>query len=78
MTCAVRLLREPLAHFLIIGAAIFGLYSLTSEAEEAEREGRIVVAAAEVDQLRTLWERQWQRPPTEEELEGLIEARIRE
>jgi hypothetical protein len=38
----------------------------------------IVVSAGKVAQLKEIFTRTWQRPPTEEELDGLIEDHIRE
>jgi hypothetical protein len=70
-------LREPLLHFLLLGAAIFAIYGyLTPEAEDNSR--KIVISAADIDRIAALWQRKWQRPPTEKELDGLIEAHVRE
>lgn len=71
-------LREPLVHFLLIGAAIFGLFSLMSGSEEAGSQARIVIPRAEIEQLASIWEQRWRRQPTPEELAGLVEERIRE
>jgi hypothetical protein len=71
-------LRDPLLHFLLIGAAIFGLYGGTNDTSDTEPDGRLVVTAGDVARLRSLWEKQWQRPPTAEELRGAIEEQVRE
>ena len=73
----MHLLKEPLFHFLLIGAGFFVLFHQTGDSS-AERPDRIVVTADDVDRMATLWSRRWQRPPTSAELEGLIESRIRE
>jgi len=70
-------LREPLLHFLLIGAALFLFYSLQNDPVDNDRN-RIVVTEAEIDRLISLWEKQRQRLPARFELEGLIEAQIRE
>ena len=70
-------LQEPLLHFLLIGASLFLLYGLLNE-EEIDDSRRIVISESDVDRLITLWEKKWQRLPTRTELEGLIEATIRE
>jgi hypothetical protein len=70
-------LREPLFHFLLIGAAIFGVYVAVGDAPVSEPENRITVAASHIERLRALWQRQWQRPPTPEDLRGLIEEHVR-
>ncbi len=45
---------------------------------EMVSDDRIVISAADVDRLITLFERKWQRLPTAKELDGLVEAAIRE
>jgi hypothetical protein len=72
-----RLLREPLVHFLILGAAVFLLFKVTATPSAAP-EGRIVVTSGKIEQLATAFVRTWQRPPTVEELNGLIEDHIRD
>jgi len=74
----MNLLREPLLHFLAIGAVIFGFYGMTREAAENPSADRIVVMAGDIERLKGLWQKQWQRPPTAEELQGLIDAHVRE
>ncbi|MCH7914691.1 MAG: peptidyl-prolyl cis-trans isomerase, partial [Deltaproteobacteria bacterium] len=39
---------------------------------------RIEITAADVDRLQERWTKQWNRPPTETELKGMIEAHLRE
>jgi hypothetical protein len=78
LSLGAKLLREPLAHFLFLGAAIFGIHALIAERPPADAENRIMIGAGDVEQLRTTWTNKWQRPPAADELKGLIEARIRE
>jgi peptidyl-prolyl cis-trans isomerase C len=73
----MRLLKEPLLHFLLIGAGLFLLFARVGD-PGPERTDRIVVTADDVEQMATLWSRRWQRPPTPAEREGLVQARIRE
>lgn len=70
-------LREPLLHFILIGAVIFLLYSL-QEREPEVTDSRIVISEADIDRMMMLWERKRQRLPTPLELEGLIEQQVRE
>lgn len=70
-------LREPLLHFLLIGAALFVFYNLQTD-DSADDSNSIVISESDIDRLITLWEKKWQRLPTETELEGLVEAQIRE
>ena len=72
-----RWLREPLLHFLIIGAGLFALYYQVAN-PEAVSENRIVISESDIDRMITLFERKLQRLPTQQELEGLVEAQIRE
>ena len=72
-----RWLKEPLFHFLLIGAALFMLYGWQTD-DSAERPDQIIFTEADVDRLINLWERKWQRLPTQQELQGLIEQQIRE
>jgi peptidyl-prolyl cis-trans isomerase C len=74
----MKLLREPLLHFLVIGALLFGIYPLVQQ-EDAEPLGRqIVVTRGNIERLAKTFRLLWQRPPTEAELNGLIETEIRE
>ena len=73
-----NLLREPLLHFLLIGAALFLVYSLQNDDVPDDGSNRIVITEAHIDRLIAMWEKQHQRLPTPEELDGLIEHQIRE
>lgn len=72
-----RILREPLLHFLVLGALLFWLYgSLNRGALDSPSE--ILVEPALVEVLSAQFQRTWQRPPTAEELRGLIDTWVRE
>ncbi len=73
----MRLLHEPLLHFLI-GAAFFLLYGTFSKPVSDETGKTIVVSAAEIEWMQTNWQKRWGRPPTAEEFDGLIQQYIRE
>ena len=73
----MKLLREPLVHFLVLGAGLFLLFGIVGDPGDGSA-GRIEVSNARVAQLTQIFTRTWQRPPTEQELEGLIEDHIRE
>lgn len=72
-----RLLREPLLHFLALGAAILLLSGLLEREESAEPQ-TILVTEGRIDQLIEAHERTWRRPPSIEELRALVEAYVRE
>jgi hypothetical protein len=72
-----RFLREPLVHFLLLGAALFGVWLWRKDAAGSD-SGRILVTRARVEQLATGFGRTWQRPPTQQELAGLVQDFVRE
>jgi hypothetical protein len=61
----------------LLGAWLFLLFGIVRDSDDM-RTGSIVVSAAKVAQLKEAFARTWQRPPTEEELDGVIENHIRE
>jgi peptidyl-prolyl cis-trans isomerase C len=70
-----RAVREPLLHFVLIGAVLFGV---TAVREQKAEQSEIRMSAGEVAQLAAFWETQSQRKPSAEELRRLIEERIDE
>lgn len=74
------LLREPLVHFLLLGAALFLLdaWLRPASTRAAAASAEIVVSEARIANLAQNFRRTWQRPPTKQELDGLIEAFVRE
>lgn len=71
------LLREPLLQFLVLGAALFGLFHLV-ERKKAETPTRIVISSARIANLADGFSRTWQRAPSREELQGLVDDYIRD
>ena len=71
-------LKEPLLHFLIIGALFFVFFSIVNKDEIAVSDNKIVVTAADIERLSNNWSKRWNRLPTETELQGLVESYIRE
>jgi hypothetical protein len=71
------LLREPLLQFLVLGAAVFGLFHLVDK-EKAEAPARIVISSARIANLADGFARTWRRPPGKEELQGLVDDYIRD
>src|SRR4029077_21161199 len=72
-----KFLREPLVHFLALGAALFLLFSFIGNRSEPQ-VGKIVVTSGKIYQAITIFSRTWHRAPTIQELNGLIEDDIRE
>jgi peptidyl-prolyl cis-trans isomerase C len=74
-----KLIREPLMHFLLIGAAIFALNAWRERARPKESPAaRIEVTAAVIERLHAGFERQFGKAPDGEELRGLVTAHVRE
>lgn len=69
-------LREPLLHFLVVGAAIFALYRIVGDDDGTPRE--IVVSEAQVEALAQNFSRTWMRPPTAAEVRGLVDDYVKE
>jgi hypothetical protein len=71
-----RLLREAVLHFLLIGLLIFVAYGRL--AEEGNQGARIVVSQVAGDALARKHHARWMRPPTEQELPGLVDGYVRD
>lgn len=65
--------KEPLLHFLLIGAALFVLFDLVNDRMSGAADNQVVVSAGRIEQLTNIFTKTWQRPPTAEELKGLID-----
>ena len=73
-----ELVRQPLVHFLVIGVVLgVGLQWFASR-QNTEPDTTIRITAAEIARSEAEWRSRWKRPPTQEELAGLVKARIRE
>ncbi len=73
-----RILREPLLHFLLLGAGLFIVFSVMPVSPGSRETGKIVVTQGQLASMRESFSSTRQRPPTREEWEGLIRARVRE
>ncbi len=77
MKLLLRLLREPLLHFLAIGGLIFVLFAAMSE-PGSEPADTIVVGPERIEQLAKGFQAVWRRPPTDDELRAMIDDFVRE
>lgn len=75
MSFVRSVLREPLAQFLVAGAALFLLFRVTSD---PAREAAVVVTRAQIENLAAGFARTWQRAPSEADLKGLVDDLVRE
>jgi hypothetical protein len=70
-----RLIREPLVHFFGLGLLLFLLYAVVAPADVGD--DRIVVTEAKIADLARQYQTIWNRPPTPDELNRLIDADVR-
>ena len=71
------LIREPLVHFLLLGALLFVLYGWLNRQGFAAPD-EIFVSQQQVDGLVLQFERVWQRAPTAKERQALIDSWVRD
>jgi hypothetical protein len=72
------LIREPLIHFVLLGALLFALDAWLRPSAAAAQGGEIVVGEAQIRNLAQNFRRSWQRPPTQAEIDRLIQDHVRE
>ena len=70
------MLREPLLHFLLIGAGLFLLFEVSQE-QIPDAPDRIVISPGQLEQLQAQFKRTWMREPRQQELDGLIKGYVR-
>ena len=73
-----KLIKEPLLHFMVIGALIFVVFAVVNKEEISLDGKKVVVSAGDIERLAANWSKKWNRQPTESELKGLIDSYIRE
>jgi hypothetical protein len=76
MNAMKRLLREPLIHFLLIGAALFGIYHFAQRGSSSAPSQEIRLSLDELAQLALLFQSQWRRDPTAEEFDRMVENKV--
>jgi PPIC-type PPIASE domain len=72
-----QLFREPLVHFLLLGAGLFMAFGLVGKRTSGE-SGKIVITQGQIEYLAAGYNRVHGRPASPEELEGLIRDYVRE
>jgi len=73
----MKLLKEPLLHFLLLGAALFGGYAVLNRNQPAA-QNEILVSAGQIDSLAATFIKVWQRPPNAQELKAQIDQYVKE
>ena len=75
----VRLLREPLTQFLLLGLLLFvGYHGLRRGGDPRGQPGRIELTADDLKQIGLSWVGQGRAAPSPEEMRSLIDGRVRE
>lgn len=70
------MLREPLLHFLLIGAALFALYGSVSRGDASGR--KIVISQGQVDDMVRQYAQLWGGPPKPAQLAAMIDRTVRD
>ncbi len=73
----LRLLREPLFHFLAIGGLMFAVFTAMNDTSEPPADV-IVITLERIEQISAGFESVWRRQPADGELDALIEEDVRE
>ena len=73
-----QFLKEPLLHFLVIGAALFGAYGWLNRDGGDAGVRQVRVAESDVRWLKETFVLQWQREPTQGELRALVRDFVKE
>jgi len=75
---ALRLLREPLLHFLVIGVLFFAAYDVVNPADTAPPASVISINTGSIERIRAGFTGIWKREPSGDELNALIDNAVRE
>ena len=74
-----RLLREPMVHFLLIGAMLFAVYHyVPPDLGVVPSSRQIQLTLDELAQLAVVFQSQWRRDPTPEEFARLVESKVQQ
>lgn len=73
-----RCLRQPLLHFLFAGFALFVLYGGLHRSTINQDPQRIEITPEVVQRIAISWLARWQRPASEQQLQGLIDDYVKE
>lgn len=73
-----RCLREPLLHFLVAGFLLFALYGGLHNSTVNQAPQRIEITPEDIQRIEISWLARWQRPPTEQQLQGLLDDYVKE
>jgi len=78
VSAVMKLLREPLLQFLLLGALLFGVSAMVGSGPLPESDRRIVVTTGRIENLKLSFRRAEGRDPTPAETQSLIDDYVRE
>lgn len=70
-----KIIKEPLLHFLLLGGLLYIASMLWGSNNQAQE---IIVSEGKIKHLSTLYEKTWQRKPSQQELEAVVQAYVLE
>lgn len=79
-----KILLSPLLHFFVLGASIFAAFAILDDTPDVPPPDAITLSVPEATRLARQFEATWNRPPTPDELRGMMrswaleEANVRE
>lgn len=74
-----RWVREPLLHFLILGALLFAIYGYLNRGRGGiEPSKQIAISMDDLRSMDMYFESQWHRQPTPQEFQAMVEDKVRE
>jgi PPIC-type PPIASE domain len=71
-----NIIRQPLLHFLLIGGVLFVLYYAVNPL--AKQKDIIVIDDELVSRMVTVFEKEWNRSPSTDEMKGILERYIQQ
>ena len=72
-------LREPLLQFILVGVVLFGVWHLVNPAADTRgASSRIVLTDDDLRQMALVWVAQGRPPPTQQQMQSLIETKVHE
>jgi parvulin-like peptidyl-prolyl isomerase len=78
MSARTQILKEPLLHFLVIGAVLFGAYAWLNRDGGDSPARQVRLGESDVRWLKETFVLEQQREPTQEELRGLVRGLVKE
>ncbi|NOY00953.1 MAG: peptidyl-prolyl cis-trans isomerase [Verrucomicrobia bacterium] len=74
----IGIIKEPLLHFMLLGACIYAVYGLLGTPEQDSLDRTISISEERIDAFISQWQSRWNRPPTAKEMDGLITQFVNE